>query len=47
MNRQDSYIRRLRVYRFDRRRKDFVRSWFFTADKTIPDLQFVRLNPEE
>lgn len=34
-------------YRRRRRSKDWVRSWFYSSDKTLPYLQFTRLNPEE
>lgn len=37
----------LRDYRMNRRSKDWVRAWMFSADATCPYLQFIRLNPEE
>lgn len=37
----------LRTYRINRRSKDWILSWLFSADDTCPNLQFLRLNPEE
>lgn len=34
-------------YRREKRTKDWVRSWLFSADVRDPYLQFRRLNPEE
>lgn len=42
-----AFKKHLRDYRMNRRSKDWVRAWMFSADATCPYLQFIRLNPEE